>query len=359
MYDEGHAASEVNRWVSPTRAKELSGIARLRMRMRNTRWDQITLVNLHPWSLCATGAIHTDMRINAALPPTNEESIRLATSEGRKLSYASHLFTDYKIVNVPNESGDQTYEEVLPVSLALDYMYQHNNSMRNRVGGLFCYSGTLPPYQLLDDGADVKAWLPGDFGQSPDTVTSIGLQEAIDGAHRAQLAYYSQRMDAIDVIYANELRGKRPGQSRSEIGPNDRKMCEMLKFWGVIQKWPGWYTPKNMAAQPPRECPQCGHEAKASAMKCTNGQCTHIFEPYEAYKAMLIDVDTPGAKLALRRLTKDQLVELGLYPMVKPADEHRAEMLRDALAASGGVEEPTEEHKKSGGRRKAKEDDTE
>ena len=108
-------------------------------------------------------------------------------------------------------------------------------------------------------------------------------------------------------------------------------MAKLLKVWGVIAILPPWVTQVNTAgAKAPETCPMCQAEAKPSALRCMNMNCTHIFHPYDAFKRHLIDLDTPGAVLALRRLSKEQLVELNVYPAVKPFDEYLKDLKKDA-----------------------------
>jgi len=305
---EGNANAEVQRWISPSQAKELRGIAGVHNRMRSMRWDPITLVNFHPWPLHATGYVHHDLRISPA-PPLADESVPfLTTKNGRKLTYSLHSFTDYCVDGVPNLSGDRTYEEILPLARAIDYIYQHNNSMRNQVGGLFCYVGVQPPYKSLT----AEAYIPTQNAFDASTCPRMTVEAAIEQAHAHQVAYYVKVMEQADDIFSDEAKSWRKGQRRSEIDATARKIVPLLRAWGVIEKDPEWYTKKNTgpSAKPPRECPSCGSEAKPRAVRCTNGTCTYIFDPFEAFEQYVIGLDTPGAALAFRRLNKGQIGQL-------------------------------------------------
>jgi len=342
--EEGHAKSEIKKWISRSEAKELRGIAHIHQRMRSTRWDPITLVNFHPWPLHASGYIHHDLRIEPAPLPNTEEILgtdgkfhipqSVLTENGRKLNYATYAFTTYKVDGVPNESGDRTFEEILPLYQALDYVYQHNNSMRNQVGGLFCYVGVLP----LDQSLEGEAYIPNQNAYQPDTCPRMRVKDAIEQAHAAQIAYYVTQLDQAEQTYANEAKSWRQGQRRSEITPNMRKIVTVLRAWGVISTDPEWFTAKRTGkdAKPPRECPGCGMEAKPKAVRCTNGTCTYVFDPYEAFVQYVIGLDTPGAKLAFLRLPPDQVRDL-LKSKV---------FTEEALASAGWIErkEPKRKH---------------
>jgi hypothetical protein len=306
--EEGNARAEVKRWTSRSEAKELRGIAHIHSRMRSTRWDPITLISFHPWPLHASGYVHHDLRIPPAPLPSDETAPRIQTLDGRDLTYAIYAFTDYKVDGIPNESGDRTFEEMLPLSQALDYVYQHNNSMRNNVGGMFCYVGVEPPNHSLGK----EAYVPTQNAYLPENCARMTVKEAIERVHADQLAYYMKQLDEANDIFADEAKSWRKGQRRSEITPNMRKIVTMCRAWGVIATDPEWFTAKRTGkdARPPRECPSCGFEAKPKAVRCTNGTCSYVFDAFEAFEKYVIGLDTPGAGLAFRRLTEAQIKHL-------------------------------------------------
>ena len=307
-FDEGHAQAEVRKWVSPHQAREIRGIARVHQRMRKTKWDPITLVNMHGWALHVSGYIHKDLRLPGAPPLSDEEAPKLLTADGREITYALHVFADYSIDGLPNESGDRTFEEILPVEKAVDCIRQHNNSMRNLVGGLFCYAGALPPNKSLD----AEAYIPDQNTFNALDAPRMSVRDAIEKAFADQVNYYMKMLDEAEKIAGEESKGFRKGQRRSEIQMTTRKIVEWMRHLGFIDAYPEWFTVKRTGknARPPRECPSCGQESKPKARRCTNGTCTYVFDPFEAFMEFVIGIDTPGAQLAFRRLEREQIVAL-------------------------------------------------
>jgi hypothetical protein len=64
----------------------------------------------------------------------------------------------------------------------------------------------------------------------------------------------------------------------------------------------------------------------ARAAKC---QCGYIVDPFSAY-GKLYDENEPGGLMTARRMTKEQLQELHLYPRIKPLAEHLADLNAEA-----------------------------
>jgi hypothetical protein len=157
----------------------------------------------------------------------------------------------------------------------------------------------------------------------------ITVAKAVRLAHNRQIAYYTWRFEECQKLYADPDK-----RSHKAITRNDLRMAKLMKVWGVIGALPPWITATNPAgAKAPETCPICQAEAKPGSLRCMNGNCTHIFHPFDAFKRHLIDLDTAGAVTALRRCTKDQLIELGLYPAVKPFDEYLKELKKTAKEA--------------------------
>lgn len=305
-------AGQMQRWT-PNQRKDMQAVREVHDTMRAMPWQKASLVSLHLWPLHAQGYLHHDLRINAAPVTTDDRLPKLETKNGRKLSFVQHVFPSYIVATKPTESGDQTAYPIMPLDFALDFIRQHQSGQRDE-GGLFCYVGTQTPFENWD----AAAYIPQQTVTNSADLTSITVREALEQAHSRQLEFYLRMFSqAQDSHSASDKRERR------NISANQRKIAQVLRAWGVIQQDPPWLVVQKIDGAPPRECPVCGKEASSpKALLCRNGSCTHIFEPFQAYQDGHIDLDTPGATLALRRLTKDQLKELGLYPVVKPRAEH-------------------------------------
>jgi hypothetical protein len=68
-------------------------------------------------------------------------------------------------------------------------------------------------------------------------------------------------------------------------------------------------------------------------VKC---QCGYIVDPFAAY-GQLYDETNDGGLMTARRMTREQLKTLGLYPRIKPLKEH-IDSLNEAAAAESRAE---------------------
>lgn len=351
-------------------------------RMRRIQWKQASVVTLQPWHLHAQGTWHRDLRIPGVPAEFSAEAPFVELSGGRKLNYVQHIYPSYQVPLRPTESGDYTASEILPLELACDFIMQHQGGgVRPDEGGLFCYEGTKTPPQELEAYnklVDRYQFTPADedlideyllmerakfYEQQmgkPSQVVVPELNkmqhELLESIQRLQVACLPQRTtrNVADMQRVTLAKALRIGHDRQiafylyryeecqklgvdpdkrairNITRNDIRMAKVMKTWGVIEKLPPWVNATNpVGTKAPEVCPICQAESRPGALKCMNGTCTHIFHPFQAFQRHLIDLDTVGSITALRRLSKEELIELKIYPHVKPFNEYLKDLKKD------------------------------
>jgi hypothetical protein len=118
-----------------------------------------------------------------------------------------------------------------------------------------------------------------------------------------------------DKIAMKEHRGARPKQS-----------VHYLLNVGVLTDAPTWFLEHGGADSGSRtsKCPMCPRRVVAGTVRC---ECGYIVDPFLAY-GKLYDENNDGGLMTARRMTKEQLTELHLYPRIKPLEEHLSDLNR-------------------------------
>lgn len=308
--------------------RDIQAVSEVHERMRRMKWNQASLVSLHPWAQFASGYLQHDLKLPGAPALEDTSAPRIRTMAGRDVMYVQHVYTHYLTPTRPTESGDHTATELLPIELACDFISQHSGM--NEEGGFFCYESSEPAFQIIDSGQDI-ALIPSQTISNVADVPRLTIREAFETCHERQIQAYMKRVEKATSAWdaADKL-------ARKGISSNDRKAGKLLHAWGILEKLPPWaLVTRDIRSAPLQGCPLCSHEAQPSAVKCTNGNCSHIFDPFKAFQDGLIDFDTPGAITALRRLSKTQLEELEIYPAVLPLDEYKKELVKKASKKEG------------------------
>lgn len=283
-------------------------------------WQAASVVNLHPFQLYPTGVLYKELKIQGVprVRDAWDAAPKLTLSNGVKLPYFKHVFNMPDITIAPRVQGSELSPEVnsgihttLPRHFAADIL-QQNNTPYTR-GGVFAYEGDHEPFT------------------NPKTVDVE--MERCEKAHANAITYYNQLLQEANNFHAsgNSILIRELGKSKYH-----RWAVTYLRLLGQLSKDPVWFN-EEVKSGPAvsKECKSCGQEVKAGALRCTNGSCTYIFEPYLAYKEGVFDETSPGGVLALRRCTKEQLEELGLYPEISPRDEHHLRKERKTKEPKG------------------------
>lgn len=275
-------------------------IRELYTQMKGMPWKPASVVSLHPWTQHAQGPHFNNLVLNAAPMPEDIQFPKIELDSGRKIGYTQHVFTTWGRNLRPNDAGEIEPSAILPIDLALDFIAQHQNSQKS--GGLLCFEGVIPIHEMPDVQAFVKADPVG--GSRGET---LPLKEALEFVHDIQVKHYLHLYEVAEEAWADTDRRK-----HHAITPNVRKATRLLRAWGVLHADPAWLkvSLKHTVNAGPVICKSCGTEAKPGALKCTNGTCTYVFSPFRAFKELVIDLRTPGAGLALRRLEPKQVNQL-------------------------------------------------
>lgn len=285
---------------SPVEAKNQEKIKRLEQQMVKMPWSSASFVSLHAFGLTNSNPLTHELRIAPAPLAMDERFAKITLTSGRKLGYTHHVFSRWVRNLVPNDAGEIEPSAILPIDLALDFMGQYFST---RPGGIFCYEGADSPESLAPDTivyveADRTARTRG---------LELPLMAGIEYTHDQQVKHYLGWKNDADEAWNSTDSKKRDVIGRSNVV----KMTRMLRAWGELSEDPPWLkTPVKRVNAEPVICKSCGTESKPGALKCTNGTCTYVFHPFKAFSDLVIDLRTPGAGLALRRLQDNQVKQL-------------------------------------------------
>lgn len=171
------------------------------------------------------------------------------------------------------------------------------NNQQERRGGVWRYAG---PHAPLTDK------------------TSAELELSLFEEAYTDLLKFCEKK----FMEAQEAMGSTNEKIRSRVRPLHRWCVWYLVRTNALKETPEWLKEiKTVNQSAPVYCGNCGERQKNDQTAICK-DCNYINKPYEALVRGLIDMETPGAMTALRRCTKKQLDELGLYPRIKPLGEY-------------------------------------
>lgn len=268
--------------------EKLAEVRKVHRRMAETRTIPATIGTFLPWEVQATGVhlMYSDMTIPAC--PIGQ-------------AYEMKVIRIYK-VDIEDKGGRFGADAMTPIAMANDIIKQLQPQKR---GGLFHYMGDHLP------------------GENPKTRDSE--LKAMEKAKRQFVLYAKAKYREAETFSRQAS-----GRQLNNIVDEHRLCFQWLKHWRFIAASvePTWLTASREEGDIPEGCPACGAES-GGGFQCSN--CPYVFDPVAAYIADEIDDEHQS----LRRLTREQLDELGLeYVMTK--DEYRT--ARRKLALSDDVE---------------------
>ena len=298
--------------------KTLFKMQQARERLARMRWDACTLVNLYPMPTSPTGYVYDSVCRQVLPAPLEDEGATWFTREkdGLRLPYSVHVQTTYYLDRLQKEDEGQDIQEILPLELMQGIVDQQNGSTggggRTR-GGMFCVIGAK-----VDPFEDWKA------------AAFLGRESQQMTVRDAFTAAFSMMMTNFDVLYqeAEQHWAEKHSQMGRRITKEHRIAARYMKMAGVIPKLPSWIEARVKGGVPTPICPECGTEGNPGAPFCK--ACKAIIDPFEAYKRKLIDPFDPVGARALRRLSREQLDELGLEDL--ETHEEYVERLRAQVA---------------------------
>lgn len=277
-------------------------------------WQAASVINLHPFQLYPTGVLYKELKIQGVprVRDAWDAAPKLTLSNGVKLPYFKHVFNMPDITIAPRVQGSELSPEVnsgihttLPRHFAADIL-QQNNTPYTR-GGVFAYEGDHEPFS------------------NPKTVDVE--MDRCEKAHANAITYYNQLLQEANNFHAsgNSILIRELGKSKYH-----RWAVTYLRLLGQLAKNPVWFNDEAKSGPAVSKHCGCGAEVPSAAVVCK--ECNHILEPYLAYKEGRFDETSPGGVLALRRCTRAELEELGLYPEIKPQAEHQKDRAKEKKA---------------------------
>lgn len=276
----------------------LISLDELRMKMRMTPPKPATVINLHPWSLSFN---YSDRLLRGIkIPECNPGQ-----------PYAYHHIRGYRTDWKYNDQGVQVFSEILPITLAAQFVRQFSDK-DNDGGGVIIYEGESHPDKLKD----VEIY---DVLGRPITNDVPGIEEDPEGNKVPVMFRTAIKKNFIDVL--NEVRLLRnkvylkrvqdanrdynlpSGKGKWNITDKHHLMAEVLFAEGVISSVPQWkITDRMEEGLSERNCPGCQNPTKKGAFRCS---CGHILNPLAAYKEGAIPFEHGSMDL----LTSDELEE--------------------------------------------------
>jgi len=283
--------ASMDSFLTPLQQQAVNGYRRLQAEAQRRGWSPASLINLHPFQWPVTGPVHqVDIRIPAV--PLDKDvwlaAPKLKLASGLEIPYTQYIFGQWKPLQQKYLMGQIDFEEVndsghiWPLEQAEDAVKQ--NSLSGDRGGVFCYEGIHQP--------------------------SNKEMSLVEEAHRAQMAYYRDWYDKANDAYRS-INSTTSWRDLVGKGKYHRWIAKYLFLIGSIKDLPTWYQEMSqVGGKAHRKCGACGHNLEPEAVICSPKTCGWVANPYRAFAELLIDADTPGAKLAAKRLSEDEIEKL-------------------------------------------------
>lgn len=303
--------------------------------LRKMQIDAITrgykpasLINLQPFVVTAQGVLLHEPKIPGVslVDEFWDASLKLKLSNGLEIPFQQHVIANPEFtVGSYTVGGELDASEMMgsetwwPISLAQDIVEQQNR-MEQR-GGVFAYEGNHLP--MMGTIPHIESG-QNQFGVVLTCHCNACVQKKADEAYDIAIKFHTTMFN-----YAQDNMTSGESKDKKRVKPMHKWCTEYLLKVGVLKQRPSWLLEVGKFVAESTEKPllcDCGTTALPKAYFC--GRCNRIVRPFEAYRDGKIELDTPGAEVALRQCSKDQLIELGIYPDVLPYEEFRA--LRDA-----------------------------
>lgn len=324
--------------LTPIEASRVSQLYEMMDEANERGWEQASVVNLAPWTQNPSSVLLKGLRISA-VPLAQEAwdaSLKLKLKSGLEVPYVQHVIANPEFTVLEQVTGTPgNYQGAIknktwwPYDLAKDVVVG-NNSMQHR-GGVLCYKGSHSPFKGQKQTCLKETARPDRPGKSEGCGCSNCVQELLEEAHQRNIRYCEMMFTEAEQAFAS-----RNEKLIRQIRDYHRWATRYLRRTGVLEKEPAWLNEiLTIQDKAPVFCQACGAETRRKAVKCQ--ECGFIIEPFRAFQLGIFDLDTPGAVSTLRRCSKDQLKELGLYPEVKPLDEYLRE--KDRIAAKQAKKE--------------------
>lgn len=281
-----------DQFLTPSQQRLRENYLRLKEEAERRGYSPASVINLHPFSWPVTGPVHqADIKIPAV--PLNEEhwivAHKLKLSNGLEVPFTQHVFPTWKPQQCRYVIGQIDFEEetrnehIWPIEQAQDAIGQ--NSRGADRGGAFCYEGIHTPLTNL--------------------ATELRERELLERAHLVQMAHYTEQFEKFSDAYMSRA-STNAWKDLAGKGRTHRWIAMYLFRVGGIPKLPAWYEETSqVGALKQAKCAQCAQSVEPGSVICRH--CGRVLNPYVAFAELMIDAETPGAKLAAKRLSDSEL----------------------------------------------------
>lgn len=263
--------------------KSQKSLNEMKARMRSTPPKPATVINLHPWPLMFSSGIRLLRGIQ--IPECHP---------GMPLAY--HHIRGYRMDWEYNEDGTQKFSEVLPITLAAQFVREFSNA-DNDGGGVIVYEGDGHP----DKMGEVEIYDPQGNVQTREVPGIVYNAEDQEEAAMVAVPIKRKLADVIDEaihlrnrIYLDKYRrawrdyNLPGGKGKFLVTPRHMLMSEVLFAEGLISKMPEWNPgDRNDEGLEQDNCKSCGTPRRKGAYKCS--ECGNILNALEAFKDFAIE----------------------------------------------------------------------
>lgn len=156
------------------------------------------------------------------------------------------------------------------------------------------------------------------FKGLPDerTLAKPEIREAIEAARNQMTFWMTKKVDEGNMEWNSPNH-----QGAKNIVELHRQCALRLKDQGLIDHLPEWVTETRMLRDVAIKCGSCGNTPKTDAVRCP---CGFILNPAKAY---LIN-DIAEDDLSLERLTREEVIELGISLYVAETKDEKGARLK-------------------------------
>lgn len=286
-------------------------------------FNPAVVIRLCPWTLSPDGAAHQNKRL-IGVPVERDHwdahQPRMTLANGLSIPIT------YDVILSPYASAgtrfrgsgkNDSYAELkgtvdLPMVLASDLVRQQN--MLNTQGGIFAYEG-----EQLPQDADGK-WF------DKTALAAVGWNEYLTLPEAAEQAFMRMinHMKDVSSTATDAYRSGDKVAMRESRGNKKNQCVHYLLNVGILSDPPAWFLEHGGAATGSKtsKCPMCPRRVESGTVRC---QCGYIVDAFAGY-GKVYDETSDGGLMTARRMSKEQLKTLGLYPRIKPLEEHLADL---------------------------------
>lgn len=290
-------------------------------------WKPASLISLHPFNWPITGPIHgPDIRV-PAVPLSQEQwdrSPKLKLRNGLDVPFAQYVFTMWRpsqgtyLIGTVDFTERVTASHCWPIDQARDGV--HQNNLNEDRGGVFCYEGSHVPLAVN------RPW-------DPEGKTRAQEQDLLEDAFAKQIVYYNNMYSKFSDAYMT----RQTTNSWKDLvgkGKYHRWIALYLYRAGMLKEMPAWYQEISAPGQKANEkCAQCMQNVEPGSVICRH--CHFVLRPFDAFAKLMIDAETPGARLAAKRLNANELKSLV-----------NNQLISEEALADWGIELPGKDKKK-------------